>query len=100
MIVRAESNPGNRAGIAARDRRSGRSAKWPGGTEGIVGRTGGRMFYTDPSLNLQLLKLQEPEQAKRLELARLIRDAQASQPSLADRLLLRVSAALIATGER
>jgi hypothetical protein len=58
------------------------------------------MFYFDPSLTLQLLRLQEQEQAKRLELARLIREAQDGQPGLSDRVLLRVSDTLIAAGER
>jgi hypothetical protein len=66
----------------------------------MVGRTGGKMLFQDPVLMLQLLKLQEREQEKRLELARLLQEATESQPSLAGRALLRVSDALIATGER
>jgi len=58
------------------------------------------MFYFDPSLALQLLRLQEQELAKRLELARLIREATAGQPRLTERALLRVSDTLIGAGER
>jgi hypothetical protein len=47
----------------------------------------------------ELRKVHEQELARKLEISRLLADARLSQPSLRQRVLLRLSDALIATGE-